>query len=92
MWEDIEEVEVLRHHNRALRRVHKKLRSAQKIDHEYSDMLFLELCNTDTAAQTAMEKLWTLGGVSDKCGPQDYNKIVELLLEKLNVTIPIDQS
>ena len=90
MNEDLQEVEVLRHHNRALRRVHKKLRSAQKIDREYSDMLFMELCNTSTAAQAAMEKLWTLGGVSDECGPQDYDKIVELLLEKLNVTNPID--
>lgn len=92
MWEDSEEVNVVRHHNRALRRVNKKLRSAQKLDQEYSDLLFLELCNTDTAAREAMEKLWTLGGLTDKCGPQDYDMIVALLLEKLNVTIPIDQS
>ena len=83
--------QVLRRQNRALRIVQRQLRRALKNMIEYSDNLFLELCDTDKEAERAMEKLWTLGGLSDKCGPRNYDKIVELLLEKLNVTIPIDQ-
>jgi hypothetical protein len=91
MYEE-EHVNVLQRHNKALRTVHKQLRRAILYLTEYNDNLFLELCNINPEAGAAMEKLWTLGGVSDKCGPQDYDKIVELLLEKLNVTNPIDQS
>ena len=79
---------VVRHHNRALRKVHKHLRRALKNTQEYSDELFLLLCDKD--AEIALEKLWTLGRMEDKCGPRDYDKIVEVCLAALNVTMPID--
>jgi len=91
--EDEEHIEAVRRHNKALRKVHKALRNALKDSREYSDNLFLELCNTEvTDAETAMEKLWTLGEMQNICGPRDYETIVEVCLEKLGVTSPIDRS
>jgi hypothetical protein len=86
-----EELAVVRQHNRALRTVHRQLRRALKYFTEYNDELFLELCNSNKEAELAFEKLWTLGGITE-CGPQDYNKIVEICLSKMNVIIPIDES
>jgi hypothetical protein len=91
MYED-ERLSVLQQHNRALRIVHRQLRKALKYTVEYNDNLFLELCNSDPEAGLAMEKLWTLGGMQDICGPRDYDKIVEVCLSKMNVTSPIDHS
>jgi hypothetical protein len=91
MYED-ERLAVVQRHNRALRSVHRQLRRALKYVTEYNDNLFLELCNGNPEAGLAMEKLWALGGMQEICGPQDYDKIVEVCLSKMNVTIPIDHS
>jgi len=46
MDEDQEVIAVIRRQNRALRKVNKVLRKALKANQEYSDELFVELCNT----------------------------------------------
>lgn len=92
MSEDLEHIDVLRRQNKALRKINKILRGALKTSKEYSDELFMVLCDSDEDADIALEKLWTLGGFSEICGPRDYHKIVEVCLSKMNVTIPIDQS
>lgn len=89
--EDDSYSDVLRHHNRTLRRVHKNLRSSLKSAREYSDNLFLELCNSDKEAELNFEKLWTLGGFKNVCGPKDYKRIVEVCLTVLGKTSSIDE-
>jgi hypothetical protein len=84
---DNEQLEVIRQHNKALRKVHKTLRRALKFAVEYNDNLFLELCNSDKEAELAMEELWARGNF--KCGPRDYRDIVEACLTAL--AKPIDQ-
>jgi hypothetical protein len=90
MFEDEDELQVVRHHNRVVRKVNKLLRTAQKKAQEDMDNMFLELCSMDMEAELAMEKLRTLGQI--ECGPRDYDKIVEVCLAALNVTKPIDQN
>jgi hypothetical protein len=80
-------MEVLRHHNRALRNVNKSLRSGQKSSQEHSDELFLELCKSETDSQIAMEKIRAFGGI--ECGSGDYSFIVDKCLQALSA---IDQS
>lgn len=82
--DDNEHLMVVRKTNRVLRRVNQALRSANKTNKEYSDALFLELCEVDKEAELAMEKLWTLGNFS--CDPRDYNTIVETCLKALSQT------
>ena len=89
---DNEYIAVVRKHNRALRKVHKILRSALKTSKDYADQLFLELCEYDSEAKQALEKLWTLGEMQDICDSQDYEKIVEVAINKMQATSPIDQS
>jgi hypothetical protein len=89
--EDEEILHVVRRHNRILRKVHKVLRRNLQQKQEHADNIFVELCSNNEA-QLAMEKLWALGGIQDICGPQDYDKIVDTCLSRLNVVIPIDQS
>ena len=43
--EENEQLTVVRKNNRALRKINKQLRRALQDLKEYSDMLFLELCN-----------------------------------------------
>jgi len=90
MDEDVQEITVLRHHNRALRKVHKQLRKAQKADQEYSDLLFQELCSSNKEAEVAMGELWARGGFN--CGPRDYEFIVETCLDALAKVKPTGHS
>ena len=84
-------IEVVRHHNRVLRKVHKTLRNALKLQQDKADSNFIEICETKTEAELALEKLWTLGEF--ECGPLDYEYIVERCLEvvRLGKTNPLDQ-
>ena len=88
--EEVEEVFVLRRHNRALRSVNKNLRELRKHSQDHSDALFLALCDDSKEAEIAMEKLRTLGELD--CDPLDYNHIVESCLEALGKTQAIDQN
>lgn len=47
MNDNAELIELLRKQNKSLRRVNKHLRRALKESREYSDSLFLELCDSD---------------------------------------------
>ncbi len=81
-WNDDNERElVIKNHNRVLRRVNKALRKSNETVNEYSDSLFAELCNSNTEAELAMEKLWTLGEF--QCDPRNYDFIVEMCLRAL---------
>ena len=87
--EDEEEVEVLRHHNRAQRSVNKQLRRAVKHFQNHTDELFLELCDSDTESQLALEKIRTFGGL--ECGPSDYSYIVDSSVRALQELSAINQ-
>lgn len=64
MNEDMEQIELLRKHNRALRKINSLLRKALQESREYSDNLFLELCNTTSEKQETFE--------NDIHGLEDY--------------------
>ena len=70
---------VVRHHNRVLRKVHKTLRRTIREQKEQADANFLKICETQTEAELAMEKLWTLGKLN--CDPSDYESIIDILLD-----------
>ena len=74
---------VTRLHNRALRSVNRGLRRLTERLQAHSDDLFIELCNTDVAAQYAMRRLWEEGGFQPPCGPEDYDEIVETSIRAL---------
>ena len=88
--EEAEEVEVLRHHNRAQRSVNRHLRRAVKHFQNHTDELFLELCDSDTEAQIALEKIRTFGGL--ECDSGDYSFIVDSSVRALQELSAIDQS
>ena len=71
---------VVRHHNRVLRKVHKTLRRTIREQKEQADENFLNICETQTDAESALEKLWTFGGFR---GPLDYEFLVEMCLRAL---------
>ena len=73
-------IEVVRHHNLVLRKVHKTLRNALKLQQEKADSNFIEICETKTEEQLAVEKLWTFGGFN---GPLDLDVLVDTCLELL---------
>lgn len=81
MYEDNELLEVVRRQNRALRKIHKVLRSAVKSSKEYSDELFTELCNLDHPAIEALERIRFEGDL--KCEPDDYEYIIFECLQAL---------
>lgn len=85
--DNVESLEVLRHHNRVLRKSNKSLRSIRSHFQNHADELFLELCNADSDAQIALEKIRTLGGI--ECGSGDYQMIVDSCLKALSA---LDQS
>lgn len=89
MIED-DELSVVRHHNRVLRRVHHALRRTHQRYEDNMDMLFRELCEQDNSAELAMEKLWRLLGLEGLCHPRDYDFIVEVAEKRL--TNQISQS
>lgn len=64
--------------NRALRRELEELQ-------QHADKTFFELCRIEAArgilAESALEEIWASGLV--KCGPDDYQKIVERCLAAL---------
>ena len=70
---------VVRHHNRVLRKVHKTLRRTIREQKEQADSNFIKICETQTEAELAMEKLWTLGKLN--CDPSDYESIIDILLD-----------
>jgi hypothetical protein len=85
-WNDDNEQElVIRHHNRALRRVNKILRTSHKVAREYNDTLFKELCHADVnqEAALALRRLWEEGGFDPPCGPEDYDIIVDTSIRAL---------
>ena len=75
-------IEVVRHHNRVLRKVHKTLRNALKLQQEKADSNFIEICETKTEAELALEKLWAFGGFF---GPLDLEILVDSYLEAMEV-------
>ena len=77
--ENDEHISVLRHHNRAQRSVNRQLRRALKRHQDNADAVFLDICETQTEAELAMEKLWTLGKLN--CDPSDYESIIDILLD-----------
>ena len=77
-----EELQVLRQQRRAQRSVNKQLRRVMRHFQNHNDELFLELCNADSFAQVALEKIRTLGGI--ECGPSDYDLIVDKCLTALS--------
>jgi len=88
--EEVEEVFILRRHNRALRSVNKSLRKLRNHSQEHTDEIFLALCDSDKEAELAMEKLRTLGEFD--CDPGDYDFVVAGCLDALGKTQAIDQS
>lgn len=83
--DDNEQELVIRHHNRALRRVNKALRKSQVVTQEYNDALFVELCNTESNhnAELALRRLWEEGGFQPPCSSEDYETIVDTCLRAL---------
>lgn len=73
--EPLDEQDVVRKHNRVLRRVVSKLRKSIERHRHTEDKLFRALCDTNPAAEEAMRELWESGQFT--CGPQDYNQIIE---------------
>ncbi len=73
-YEDDEQLEVVRHHKRVLRRVNSALRSALKYTVEYNDNLFKELCNSESLAKEALERICIEGNLD--CAPDDYENII----------------
>lgn len=84
-YEDEQVLTVVRHHNRALRRVNKSLRDSHKLNQEYNDALFEELCSHNTDAELALRKLWEEGGLQLSCSSEDYTFIVDSAIRALNV-------
>jgi hypothetical protein len=84
-----EEIFVLRKNNRVQRVVNKNLRRTLKTHQSTADSNFQELCENETEAELALEKLWTLGELD--CGPLDYDSIVALALEALGKQQAISQ-
>jgi len=78
---DNEHLDVVKRHNKALRTVNKQLRRALLFVVDYADNLFVELCESGTEAQLALEELRLRGDID--CSPQDYQQIVELAVEAL---------
>jgi hypothetical protein len=76
-----DQLSVVRHHNRVLRTVHKTLRNALKLQQEKADSNFIEICETKTEAELAIEELWMRGELD--CSPQDYQTIIELAVAAL---------
>jgi hypothetical protein len=80
-----DEHDVVRGHNRVLRRVVSLLRKRVRHGDERADEIFLALCDTNPAAEQAMGELWGSGEFD--CGPQDYSYMIERSIEavrKLN--------
>jgi hypothetical protein len=75
-----EHMEVVRHHNRVLRKVNHKLRNTARIQKEQADENFLRICEIKTEEQLAVEKLWTFGGFN---GPLDLDILVDTCLQLL---------
>jgi hypothetical protein len=69
--------------------VNKNLRRTLKTHQSTADSNFQELCETETEAELALEKLWTLGELD--CGPLDYDSIVVQCLDALGKTQAMDQ-
>jgi hypothetical protein len=82
---DQEETTVIRQMNKTLRTVNKGLRSQLQQSGERVDEMFLALCETDPSAELAMETLWA-SGLFD-CGPQDYQYIVERVIEAMTAQV-----
>ena len=82
--EELEEVFVLRHNNRAQRSVNKALRRALKRYQIQNDELFLELCNTDQSAESALERIWSEAKLD--CEIKDYETIASKCINALKVS------
>lgn len=81
MFEEEEQIQVIRKNNRALRKVHKHLRRALKFSREYNDNLFLELCESDSLAQEALDRIRIEGNID--CDSDDYEYIIFECLKAL---------
>ena len=69
---------ILRRNNRALRVVNRKLRNKVRAIEEQGDEAFKALCETNVAAEIAMQELWERGKFD--CSPADYSYIVSAIL------------
>lgn len=74
MQDEIEYADVIRRQNRALRKIHKILRHALKDSRQYSDDLFKELCDVDSRAIEALDRIRTEGNI--QCDSDDYEFII----------------
>lgn len=81
--EPIEVQNVVRKHNRMLRRIVGNLRRSVQRNAVSADNLFAALCDTDPAAELAMRELWEKGGFENACSPRDYDHIVDVCLRAL---------
>jgi coenzyme F420-reducing hydrogenase beta subunit len=81
--EEMEHVEVLQRLNQVVRRRNKQLRTAVVSTRLYADAVVTQLCEAPSAAQNALEKIRTLGGIN--CGPDDYDTIVEKAIQARNM-------
>lgn len=81
--DDAPTIAELERKNRAQRSTARKLRRAHKMEQEHSDELFNALCHSQLEARAAFGELWTRGGF--RCGPEDYDQIVERCLEALGI-------
>ena|ERR1022692_828067 len=81
IYEDDEHIDVVRHHNRILRKANKALRNTHNKLQEQADENFKQVCETQTESDHAIEELWMRGEL--ECSPQDYSTIVELAVEAL---------
>ena len=88
--EDEGQIDVLRQHNRALRSVNRQLRRLLKRTQENADNVFLEVCNTTTEAEAALEEIRTFGKLG--CGPGDYDYVVERVLDAFEFQDALEKS
>ena len=79
-YEEDDQVYVVRHQNRILRKVNRALRRTRNEIQEQADANFLQVCEVKSESQLAVEKLWTYGGFN---GPLDLEVLVDTCLKLL---------
>jgi hypothetical protein len=83
---DIEHLEVVQRHNRAVRGVIRQLRRRlSRIQNETDEKIAL-LFESSSQAEIALEEIRTLGGID--CDPDNYGKIVAVCLTALGKEQP----
>lgn len=70
-----DEHDVVRRHNRVLRRIVSILRKRVRHGDERTDEIFTALCDTNPSAEVAMRELWE--NTAQVYDPQDYDSVVK---------------